>query len=117
MPAVLLIVAMLATLAPLGPVAVQVAKAPDPLTVVGAIAKSNRPAADATSDVFPDFHGKTAHRIFAFDWDALKALPQQLRSKIPPACGARQDKSTSDAASTTIATRGAGTAVVTRGSP
>ena len=46
------------------------------LTIAGAVGKSNRGAYDAFHDAFFKHHDKNFQKAFAFDRDALKALPQ-----------------------------------------
>ena len=46
------------------------------LTVVGAVTKTNREAFDAFHDAFFKYHDRTFERAFAFDRNALGALPQ-----------------------------------------
>lgn len=56
--------------------AVDAAKGPPVLTVIGAVADSNRPAFDAFDDAFLNFHEKEFEKAVVFDRAALEALPQ-----------------------------------------
>lgn len=46
------------------------------LTVIGAVSKTNRGAFDTFHDAFFKYHDRTFERAFAFDRNALGALPQ-----------------------------------------
>lgn len=49
---------------------------PAVLTIVGAVAKPNRGAFDAFHNAFFKYHDRTFEKAFAFDRNALAALPQ-----------------------------------------
>lgn len=69
--------AMLATLAislNLSESVAQTPVGPAVLTVVGKIGKSNRPAFDATKDVFFNYHQRSFTQAFEFDVNMLEAL-------------------------------------------
>ena len=59
------------------PAAVRAQEGATILTVSGAIETANRGAFDAFDDGFLNYHGKTFEKAFAFDREALLALPQR----------------------------------------